>query len=250
MCILGARSFCRCLPEAKAALPLWPWQRQILSSVQVLSFSLPVILIPLADPVRASRCTSLCCTHKQQQPCGVSHESLPVRRLLPCRPSTFYNVLTTSCCAVQIMSLIDAICLGRMTSDTLQLAALGPCSLIFNFSGYVWNALAIATVTLVAERLKGGDSRAASASLSCSLALGAAGGVVVCALLLGAGPALLRATGAEPALLAPALTYLRIRALAAPAAILVQVWKHQRCLPAMRARPPSRQPPRSSCSQV
>jgi Na+-driven multidrug efflux pump len=88
---------------------------------------------------------------------------------------------------------------------------------------YIWNALAIATVTLVAERLKDNDDHAASLALSCSLALAAAGGLLVCGVLQAWGPWLLARTGAEAAILPYALTYLRIRALAAPAAILLQV---------------------------
>jgi O-antigen/teichoic acid export membrane protein len=49
----------------------------------IIKFSLPVVLIPLADP---------------------------------------------------LMSLIDSVCIGRMTGSVQQLAALGPCSLIFNFA--------------------------------------------------------------------------------------------------------------------
>lgn len=35
------------------------------------------------------------------------------------------------------MSLIDSVCIGRM-ANSLQLAALGPTSLLFNFSNYIW----------------------------------------------------------------------------------------------------------------
>ncbi|GAB4822804.1 hypothetical protein N2152v2_009850 [Parachlorella kessleri] len=121
------------------------------------------------------------------------------------------------------MSLIDSICIGRISRSVTQLAALGPCSLIFSFSSYIWNALAIATVTLVADRLKDNDTQAASLALSCSMALAVVGGLVVCGVLETAGPWLLARTGAEAAILPHALTYLRIRALAAPASIVVQV---------------------------
>lgn len=78
-------------------------------------------------------------------------------------------------------------------------------------------------MALVADRMKSKDGRAASLALSCSAAIAVAGGVLVCAILQLWGPRLLLATGADAALLGPALTYLRIRAVAAPAAILVQV---------------------------
>lgn len=66
-------------------------------------------------------------------------------------------------------------------------------------------------MTLVADRLKDGDTTTASRSLTCSLLIALAGGLVVCCVLQLWGPRLLAATGAEAALLPYSLRYLRIR---------------------------------------
>ncbi|KAL4431117.1 hypothetical protein ABPG75_006373 [Micractinium tetrahymenae] len=138
---------------------------------EILAFCLPVVLVPLADP---------------------------------------------------IMSLIDTICLGRM-ADALQLAALGPASLLLTFSNYVLMSLSVGTVSLVAECLQRSDTAAAGTALSSSLALAAAGGALMGGTYLALGPQLLALTGADPAVLGHAAAYLRIRALALPAVVLVQV---------------------------
>lgn len=130
------------------------------------------------------------------------------------------TVLTRS--APQIMSLIDTIALGRM-ADALQLAALGPSSLLLTFSNYILFGLSVGTVSLIAERLKDRDVPSAAIALSSSLFLAAAGGACMGAVFLCWGPQLLRMTGAEAAVLPPAAQYLRIRALALPAVILSQV---------------------------
>lgn len=118
------------------------------------------------------------------------------------------------------MSLIDTIALGQM-AGILQLAALGPCALLFNFAFYSFNALSIATVSLTAERLRlKGD---AGKAVSTALCIGAVGGIAITAIFQGWGPQLLARTGCDPALLPDSALYLRIRSLAAPAAILTQV---------------------------
>jgi Na+-driven multidrug efflux pump len=119
-----------------------------------------------------------------------------------------------------VMSLIDTVALGQM-AGVMQLAALGPCSLILNFTLYTFTALSIATVSLTAERLRQGAG--AERTVSAALFVAAASGAAVTAVLLTFGGALLAATGCDPALLPAAGEYLRIRALAAPAAIVTQV---------------------------
>ena len=119
------------------------------------------------------------------------------------------------------MSLIDTVALGRM-SDALQLAALGPASLLLTFSNYILFGLSVGTVSLIATALKAKDTEAASRALSSSLFLAACGGATMAAVFLQWGSQLLRLTGAEPAVLAYAAVYLRIRALALPAVLTVQ----------------------------
>lgn len=165
----------------------------------IVAFALPVVLVPLADP---------------------------------------------------IMSMIDTLVLGRQAGSTLQLAALGPCTLILNFCTFSFAALTIATVSVVSDRLKqhsisssidssmdcadpAADSSASSGAadvcepaaraLASALFLAACGGAMVCGVLTVFGRGLILATGADPVLLPAALAYLRIRALAAPAALMMQV---------------------------
>lgn len=218
---------------------------------EILAFCLPVVLVPLADPV-STACAG-------QPPSGVGAVwAACLHRRVP---------LPTHCCLLltiavagppaqlrtptprqtgthsfppcpQIMSLIDTICLGRM-ADALQLAALGPASLLLTFSNYILMSLSVGTVSLVAERLQRNDARAAATALSSSLALAAAGGALMGGTYLALGPQLLALTGADPAVLGHAAAYLRIRALALPAVVLVQVGGGWGC-PRAAALPPGR----------
>ena len=132
------------------------------------------------------------------------------------------------------MSLIDTIALGQM-AGSLQLAAIGPCSLIFNFAFYSFTALSVATVSLIAERLRkakennnnnnnnGSSGATAEDALSTALFLGASGGILIAAVILVWGPRLLALTGCDPSLLSTSWSYLRIRVLAAPAAVITQI---------------------------
>jgi Na+-driven multidrug efflux pump len=108
-------------------------------------------------------------------------------------------------------------------SDAVQLAALGPSSLLLTFSNYILFGLSVGTVSLIAERLKDQDVAAAAQALSSSLFLAATGGAAMGALYLLQGAQLLSLTGADAAVLPFAASYLRIRALALPAVIVGQV---------------------------
>ncbi|KAG7672119.1 putative Protein DETOXIFICATION 46, chloroplastic [Nannochloris sp. 'desiccata'] len=119
-----------------------------------------------------------------------------------------------------LMSLVDTVALGQW-AGSLQLAALGPCSLVFNFAFYSFTALSVSTVSLIAERLRKGHG--AEHALSTALFLGAAGGIFISSIFVLWGPQLLAATGCDPSLLGTSWQYLRIRCLAAPAAIITQV---------------------------
>jgi putative MATE family efflux protein len=119
-----------------------------------------------------------------------------------------------------LMSLVDTVALGQW-AGSLQLAALGPCSLVFNFAFYSFTALSVSTVSLIAERLRKGHGT--EHALSTALFLGATGGILVSSIFVLFGPQLLAATGCDPSLLVTSWQYLRIRCLAAPAAIITQV---------------------------
>jgi putative MATE family efflux protein len=143
------------------------WQK----IVQIVQFALPVLMIPIADP---------------------------------------------------IMSLIDTIFLGQF-SGSLHLAALSPCTLIFNFAFYSFTALTIATVSIIADKLRLGQDAGAGQALSTSLLIGAVGGSLITLILVFYGPQLLIKTGCDPVLLPIAETYLSIRAFSIPAAIMTSV---------------------------
>eukprot|EP00892_Ulva_mutabilis_P003019 jgi/Ulvmu1/12718/UM095_0022.1 len=130
-----------------------------------------------------------------------------------------------------LMSLIDAISLGKY-AGTVQLAALGPTSVVFSFSSYVFNSLAIATTSKVSADLAAGDERKASATASAAIAIAIAAGSVCLVALKVFGGQIIAATGAVPELLAPATAYLQVRAAAQPALLVSLV--AQSCLLAQR----------------
>lgn len=68
-------------------------------------------------------------------------------------------------------------------AGTEQLAALGPTSLIFNFSSYVFNALGIATTSVVSTHLAQQDLAGANEIATSSLAFALVCGFAVLLLL-------------------------------------------------------------------
>ena len=133
------------------------------------------------------------------------------------------------CCSQLIAACVSGIC--ALTTAAAAAAAaigctgLGPVTLIFTFVNYIWNSQGIATTTLVADALNrpSPDSKhpphvEAGRVLASSLLMAAAMGALVCAFLQLFGPTVLQMTGAAPELMDSALSYLRIRALATPAA--------------------------------
>ncbi len=118
-----------------------------------------------------------------------------------------------------LVSLVDTAFVGRLGAD--ELGALGVTSAVFAVAFFVFNFLAYGTTALVAQAVGRGDradaGRTVVAALATALALGAA---VLVVLELAALP-ILAVMGADGAVEAQALTYLRIRALAAPAVLVV-----------------------------
>jgi putative MATE family efflux protein len=120
-----------------------------------------------------------------------------------------------------LVTLVDTAFVGRIGAE--ELAALGVAGAVFAIAFTVFNFLAYGTTPLVASALGAADDeRAAStAGAAVRLALIAGLGATVVVVTL-AGP-LLDAMGANPEVRAAALPYLRIRALALPAVLLVMV---------------------------
>jgi hypothetical protein len=130
-----------------------------------------------------------------------------------------------------LMSLIDTACVGRVSS--LQLAALGPNTALFNFAHNLFAFLGVATTNIIASnslKAAGLDAKtlkhrraAAERTLCNSLTLATACGLVVGTVLLTCGRTLLAGMGTAPELMQPAWEYLSFRALAAPAVLIMSV---------------------------
>ncbi len=118
-----------------------------------------------------------------------------------------------------LVSLVDTAFVGRLS--TTSLAALGVDAAIFALAFFAFNFLAYGVTPLVAKALGEGDSERAARVIATAL-VGAVGlGVLVVVILqLLTGPAL-DLMGASESVAAEAAGYLRIRALAAPAVLII-----------------------------
>lgn len=128
-----------------------------------------------------------------------------------------------------LLSLVDTGFVGRL--GAVPLAALGACTSIFHLAFNAFRATTTATTSLVATSLStaGRDEEEnrneARMVVDTSLRLGLTiGALVLIALSLGWSQVLgAMGIGSDSALLQPARSYLRIRALAAPAVLLISV---------------------------
>lgn len=118
-----------------------------------------------------------------------------------------------------LVSMVDTVFVGRL--GVTQLGALGVNASIFSLAFVVFNFLAYGTTPRVARAVGRGDHEAAGRMALEALVLAAWGGAAALLLLqLLAGP-VLSAMGATGPLREPALEYLRIRAFAGPAVLLM-----------------------------
>lgn len=118
-----------------------------------------------------------------------------------------------------LVSLVDTAFVGRL--GTVELAALGVNASLFTFSFIIFNFLAYGTTPRVSRALGAKDHDAAGRAVMEAFTLALIAGLVaMAALQLFAAP-LLGLMGAEGPLLDPALDYLRVRALAGPAVLLI-----------------------------
>lgn len=118
-----------------------------------------------------------------------------------------------------LLSLADTAFVARL--GTLPLAALGVDTALFSMAFFAFNFLAYATTPMVARRVGAGDGLGAGRVVVQALYLAVGLGIVATALLVGGAEVLVRAMQASPELVDPAAAYLRIRALAAPAVLVV-----------------------------
>lgn len=118
-----------------------------------------------------------------------------------------------------LVSLIDTAFVSWL--GPVPLAAMGVDAALFSLAFVVFNFLAYGTTPLIADALARGDRRAAGRVVEQALTLALIIGVVGSALLFGLAEPACRAMGASGEVLQPAVDYLRIRALAAPALLVV-----------------------------
>ncbi len=120
-----------------------------------------------------------------------------------------------------LVSLVDTAFVGRLGST--ELGALGVNAAVFAVAFVLFNFLAYGTTPLVAAAWGSGDREAASRVVTQAIGLAIVIGATATVVLELMWQPLLRVMQAGPDLLQPAGEYLRIRALAAPAVLLVTV---------------------------
>lgn len=118
-----------------------------------------------------------------------------------------------------LLTLADTAFVARL--GTTDLAALGVDTALLGFAFFAFNFLAYVTTPLVARSLGRGDVEGARKWVGDALLLAVALGVVVVVLLEVFAPLFVDLMGATPEVAGPAVSYLRIRALAAPAVLIV-----------------------------
>jgi Na+-driven multidrug efflux pump len=116
-----------------------------------------------------------------------------------------------------VMSLIDTVCIGNC-GTTLELAALGPASLLFSCASSLFSALTATTLSEISTLLARGDSAGAAASFGEALQVAAVAGVVVMGVYGLLSVQMIKLLGVTADVVPTAAGYLAMRSLAAPAA--------------------------------
>lgn len=120
-----------------------------------------------------------------------------------------------------VLGLVDTAFVGRIGSDAL--AGLGVSVAIFGVAFFVFNFLEYGTTTEVAKAVGAGDGAAAGRAVWTSALLAVVAGLGVTVVLVGAAGSIAGAMGATGDVARQAVTYIMIRALAAPAVLMVRV---------------------------
>lgn len=118
-----------------------------------------------------------------------------------------------------LVSLIDTAFVGRL--GTTPLAALGINAAVFGLAFFAFNFLAYGVTPLVSGALGRGESSAAGRIVTNGLVAAVALGTVVSVVLIAGAAPILNLMGASDAVAGEAAGYLRIRALAAPAVLII-----------------------------
>jgi len=119
-----------------------------------------------------------------------------------------------------LMSLVDTLCIGRY-GTTIELAALGPNTVVFNFTSYIFFSIGLATNTLVGRCLREGHPNEAGRVVTQAIGISIVAGTLILGILELTAPALIAATGTSASVVPAAVDYLRIRALACPVVLCI-----------------------------
>lgn len=117
------------------------------------------------------------------------------------------------------MSLVDTAYVSRL--GVAELGALGVNGAIFGFTFVVFNFLAYATTPLVAQALGRGEPDKASQVVARALWLAAVLGCVTTVAMIVGSRWLVGLMQAGPEVVDPAIAYLRVKAVAAPAVLII-----------------------------
>jgi Na+-driven multidrug efflux pump len=115
------------------------------------------------------------------------------------------------------MSLIDTVCIGTCGS-TLELAALGPASLLFSCASSLFSALTATALSEISTLLARGDSAGASASFGEALQGAMVAGFAVMGIYGFLSVQMIQLLGVAADVVPTAASYLAMRSVAAPAA--------------------------------
>lgn len=118
-----------------------------------------------------------------------------------------------------LVSLVDTAYVGQV--GTIELAALGINASVFSMTFLIFNFLAYGTTPRVGQAVGNNDRRAASRVVMRALLLALLAGAVALTLLQLFAVPILSVMGASGDVFVPALDYLRIRALAGPAVLII-----------------------------
>ena len=118
-----------------------------------------------------------------------------------------------------LVSLVDTVFVGQL--GRVPLGALGVNTSIFSMTFVVFNFLAYGTTPRVGKAVGNDDRKEAGRVVVRALVLAVGAGIVALGALQALARPILMLMGAGDELMAPALSYLRIRALAGPAVLLI-----------------------------
>ena len=118
-----------------------------------------------------------------------------------------------------LVSLVDTAFVGRLNATAL--GALGVNTAIFSLAFFVFNFLAYGTTPMIGRAIGRGDRAAAGRTVVQALTLAVVLGLLALVFLELFARPVVTLMGATGELQDPALSYLRVRALAAPAVLLI-----------------------------